>query len=367
MDLSRICETRAPMDVRCRPMTDAEGRDVLLVVAKMTWAVSPRGQAQLAFPIAPVQFFDRWRTETSRDAPGRRFESLVRASDAVEIKPGTEVILVGTAYPSHPEATEQEVSLRIETGRSSLQKSLTVTGPRVWVPTLRGMAPGPAGRMEPTPIVYELAYGGYDDSADPMVMEPRNPAGTGFLERRKGLYGKPAPVIEDKRAPLSSSSPAPAGFGPIPTHWSPRREMGGTHDDAWRRERAPLRPLDFDPRHHLCAPPDQWLQTPLLGDEAVEVLGATREGAWRFRLPRFAPEFNVTVRGETAVIDTHLDTFLIDADAGRVELSWRIAVPFPRKAEMLEKVLVYGVPPLPDSMVTDLAARVYGGGHVEDS
>ncbi len=365
MDLSRICETRAPMDVRCRPMTDADGRDVLLVVAKMTWSVSPRGQARVAFPIAPVTFFDLPRSD-ARTA-GRRFESLRRASDAVEKKPGTEVILVGTAYPSHPEATEQEVSLRVEAGRSSLHKTLTVTGRRVWLPSLLGMAPGPPARMEPTPLVYELAYGGVDDSGAELVLEPRNPAGTGFLERRKSLFGRPAPVIEDKRALLSSASPAPAGFGPIPPHWSPRRELAGTHDDAWSRERAPIRPLNFDPRHHCCAPPDQWLETPLLGDEAIEVLGATREGAWRFRLPRFAPEFNVTIRGETTVRDTHLDTLLIDADAGTVELSWRITVPLPRKTDHLEKVLVYGIPPLPDALVTDLAARVYSGGNVEDT
>ena len=206
-----------------------------------------------------------------------------------------------------------------------------------------------------------------DDGGAEKVLGHRNPAGTGFLERRKSLFGRPARVIEDKCALLSSASPAPAGFGPIPPHWSPRRELAGTHDDAWSRERAPIRPLNFDPRHHCCAPPDQWLETPLLGDEAIEVLGATREGAWRFRLPRFAPEFNVTIRGETTVRDTHLDTLLIDADAGTVELSWRITVPLPRKTDHLEKVLVYGIPPLPAALVTDLAARVYSGGNVEDT
>jgi hypothetical protein len=335
-------------------MSDREGRDTVVVIAKMTWAVSPRGQARIASPLAQISLSDIPR------GPGR-FASLKRPSDAVPEKPGTDVLLVGTAYPTQPDATEQAVSLRVETGKTTLQKTLTVYGPRVWQPSLLGLSPGPAGKMGPTPLIWELAYGGFDDSGE-FTAEWRNPAGTGFLERRKDLAGRPAPVIEDRRSPIASISPAPAGFGPIPPGWSPRRERGGTHDDAWRRERAPLRPLDFDPRHHCCAPEGQWSETPLLGDEAIEVLGATPEGAWRFRLPRFAPEFHVTLRGSTEVRETHLDTLLIDADAGTVELTWRVCIPLPRKTEHLEKVVIYGAPALPEPIVADLAARVYGGG-----
>lgn len=377
MDLTRLLESRVPMDVRCRPMADREGRDCVVVVAKMTWNVSPRGQARIARPVAPVVFADQPR-------PGGRFSSLRRASDAVEEKPGTDVILVGTAHPQQPDVTEQVVSLRVESGQQSLHKALTVYGPRVWHPSLLGLAPGPAGKLEPTPLVYELAYGGFDETDAQIEIEMRNPSGTGYMERKRGLVGRPAPVIEDRRFPLSGLSPAPAGFGPIPAHWSPRREHMGTYDDRWRTERAPLRPVDFDVRHHSSAPPDQWLSTPLLGDEAIEVLGATpapdpastgqkgragegaQLGGWRFRLPRYSPQFHVIVRGETTVLDPHLDTLLIDADAANVELTWRIKVALPRKTEHLEKIIAFGTPPLPEHIVADLAARVPGFGAPEE-
>ncbi|EYF06406.1 DUF2169 family type VI secretion system accessory protein [Chondromyces apiculatus] len=361
MDLSRLCQNRTPMDVRCVPMDDRTGREVLVVIAKMTWRVGPNGAATIARPIAPVRIFDVPRSDA-------RYASLRHASDAVDEKPGTDVLLLGTAYPSRPDATKQSVSLRVETGRTSLHKVLTVHGPRVWQQAMVGLTPGPSGKMGPTPLVYELAFGGVD-ATDPEVpvSDYRNLSGTGFHERRAGLVGRPAPVIEDPRLPLSSRAPAPAGFGPIPQHWAPRSERAGTHDEAWRRERAPLRPLDFDPRHNSCAPDDQWLETPLVGDEAVEVLGATPEGAWRFRLPRYAPMFHSTVRGRSFEHPTHLDTFCIDADARTVELVWRVRVALPRKTEHLEKVVIFGSEPLPHHIVAQLAASVFGEGSTAEA
>jgi len=337
-------------------MDDREGREVIVVIAKMTWAVSPLGAASIARPISPVRLADERVSDATH-------ASLRLPSDAIEEKPGTDVLLVGTAYPMQAGATEQLVSLRVETGQTSLSKVLKVYGPRVWQPSMFGLAPGPAAKMAPTPLVYELAYGGID-TTDPtrLALEPRNLAGTGFFERRARLAGHAAPSIEDPRTPLSSRAPAPAGFGPIPAHWSPRADRAGTRDEAWRRERAPLRPLDFDPLHNSCAPADQWLSTPLVGDEPVEILGATPEGAWRFRLPRYAPVFQATVRGQTFGVETHLDTFLIDADSRRVELTWRARIALPRKTEHLERVVVFGSARLPDAVVADLAARVFPRG-----
>jgi hypothetical protein len=103
----------------------------------------------------------------------------------------------------------------------------------------------------------------------------------------------------------------------------------------------PLLPPDFDSRYHVCVPPDQWSEMPLRGDEPVEVLGATPEGAWRFQLPRIVPGFSSFMGGRRAEHRTHLDTILIDADARTVELTWRAAIPLPRKYEMLERVLVF--------------------------
>lgn len=352
MNLDRLCDNRTLMQVRCEPMDDRHGRDVLVVIAKMTWAVTHLGQCSIAHPASPVRMgdipsSDKWQA-------GIRYPS-----DAVEEKLGTDIVLVGTAYPATENTTEQEVSVRVESKRGTLRKSIKVYGPRTFVPTLFGIAPGPPGKLTPTPLLYEFTYGGYDD-ADPknIVYERRNPAGMGFMERRYKQAGKPAPSIEDPKAPLSSRNPAPAGLGPIPVNWSPRAERIGTHDDEWHRERAPVRPVDFDLRFHSCAPPDLWSETPLTGTEPVEVLGATPEGVWRFQLPRYSPVFQSITKGLLSEHPTHLDTYLIDADQRRVELTWRARVPLPIKTEFLEKVLVFGSDPLPEQMVNELAAKV---------
>ncbi|MBK8259152.1 MAG: DUF2169 domain-containing protein [Polyangiaceae bacterium] len=377
MNLSRICVNRTPMDVRALPMDDPTGREVAVVIAKMTWQVGPTGQPTIARPISPVRVDDVPLTDAALLAAGHpilkspptdpyplpfsRPRSLRHASDGVPQKPGTEVLLYGTAYPSKADSTKETVGIRIESGRFTFQKNLTVTGPRVWQNSLLGFVPGPPGKMPPTPIVYELAYGGIDAS-DPnaVVTEIRNPCGMGFVERKFNLTGRPAPVIEDPKAPLSSRNPAPAGFGPIAAHWAPRSQKMGTLDDAWRADRAPVRPRDFNPRHFCAAPDDQWIESALLGDEAVEVVGLTPQGPWRFRLPKYSPIFHVIVRGITTQPETHLDTFAIDAETRRVEFTWRIAVPIPKKPDHLEAVHVFGSEPLPERVVANLAASVYG-------
>jgi hypothetical protein len=340
------------MAVRPAPMDDRHGREVLVVIAKITWAVSPLGAVSLASPQSPVRFSDVKLTDDPRG-------SIRYPSDLIDEKLGTDIVLLGTAYPQAEGATEQDVSLRVEARHGSIKKTLKVYGPRVWQSAMMGIAPGPASRLGPTPLLYELTYGGVDES-DPkdIVAERRNPAGSGFSARRLKIVGEAAPPIEDPRAPLSSRAPAPGGFGPIPAHWAPRVERAGSYDDAWRRERAPVRPTDFDVRHNSCAQPDLWSERPLVGDEPVEILGATPEGVWRFKLPRYAPVFTSIIRGRAEERATHLDTVLIDADERRVELTYRTSIPLPRKTEHLEKVVVLGSERLPEPILEELADRV---------
>ena len=102
----------------------------------------------------------------------------------------------------------------------------------------------------------------------------------------------------------------------------------------------PLLPADFDPRFHICVPPDQWSPAPLRGDEPIEVVNATETGVWKVQLPRIVPGFSSFCGGVRREHRTHLDTILLDADSLRVELTWRGAVPMPRKREMLEQVVI---------------------------
>jgi hypothetical protein len=270
------------------------------------------------------------------------------------------VLLVGTAHPPADRAvTEMDVSVRVETGRQTLSKVVRVYGPRTYIAGALGVVPGRPEALGPTPLVYELAYGGRDDS-DPLqpAAEPRNPVGRGFSRDWARLVGQPAPALEDPRYPLSSRAPAPAAFAPMASHWAPRQLLSGTFDARWRAERAPIAPADFDPRFNSVAPAELWSEEPLAGDEPIEIAGATAEGLWCFRLPPYRPVFRAAVRDASIEPRTHLDTLLIDSAERRVELTWRVAIPLPRKRQALGPITLFGEPALPESLVLELAQRI---------
>lgn len=315
-------------------MKDKSGRELLVVILKYTFAVAANGHVSL-LDDGPEPYL----TDTfNGDDPAT--SSIRKPSDLADEKPGTDILLVGHAHPPGPNATSADVSLRV----GPIQKTVRAHGLRVWQwGALSGLSPGPALTIrEPVPLVYDLAWGGLDLS-DPErpVGEPRNTVGRGVAREARSLIGEPAAQIEDPRSPIGRKNNVPAGFGAIHRHWQPRASFAGTYDQVWMEMKMPLLPDDFDPRFHVTVPHDQWSEVPMRGDELVEITGATPETKWRFQLPRISPGFSSFVGTKRSEHRTHLDTFLIDADARRVELTWRAAVPLPRKYEMLDSVRIF--------------------------
>jgi len=340
-DIDALIDNLTAFNVRAFPMIDRHGADVITAVAKVTWTVSAAGEVSYALPQRPIRPFDEMLT----DGP---FSSVTSPSDRVDEKPGTDVIMVGHAWPSGS-ASQMEVSLRVETGDRALAKSVRVFGNRVFIASGSGVSRSkPLAITAPVPLVYELADGGADiEGQEEALMDPLNPAGVGVARDKKKLVDTQAPQIE------SLSGEGPAGFGAIAEGWGTRSKYSGTFDEAWSRKRAPLRPSDFDPRFNCVANPDLWSETPLSGSEPVEVLGATASGVWRFKLPLFTPRFEATVDGEKRALDTHLDTVFIDANEGQVELCWRASVALPRKVARLQKMTVL----TRDNMPPEVAER----------
>ena len=329
MNLDDVCENNTAMVVRPFVLMDRHGYDVAVLVAKLSWSVSARGEVRYAIPQRPVRGQDlRLRDEG--------YSSISLPSDRVDEKPGTDVIMLASAHPpADQQVNEQQASLRLEASGRTIAKAVKVFGTRVFTKGLVGLNPGPAEPLTLTPIVYERAAGGVDPS-DPSknAIEPRNPVGRGVAIDLSTLIGSPAPQI------VCDGGREPAGFGAIASDWSPRNERSGTHDEAWMRGRMPVRPKDFDPRHNCCAHPDLY----------SEVLGVTPQGTWRFKLPAYGPRFECTIDGQTESLSTHLDTFLIDADAGEVELTWRASVRLPKKVERLQAFTVWEDPPMDEAI-----------------
>ena len=258
------------------------------------------------------------RAPEYRGAPG--WSSLRFDADVVAMKPTTDVVLNGTAYaPGGRPSTEFSVTMRV----GPIEKSLRVRGERRWKQGAFGIGPSTAEPVVSVPIVYERAYGGYDRTApDPKHhrLDTRNPVGCGIAAEADTLIGAAVPNFEYPDGAVAKRGPA--GFGAIDNFWSPRRELAGTYDDAWRRSRLPLLPADWDPRALLCSPIDQQPASHLRGGEEVELVNLTPDGRLRFTLPKIHLTFSTRIGRRSAEHRARLATIVIEPDHPRVIMSW---------------------------------------------
>lgn len=297
---------------------DKDGRRHWIVVVKGTFTIHPDGSTSLAEEqqdpaLAPVH---RGDPATS---------SLLYDSDMVLDKPGTDIVLNATAYAPHRRpTTEVNVGLRL----GSLHKVLTVQGDRVYERSLTGIvAPSPPRPFVELPIVYERAYGGFDDSSpDPAKQKlfDANPVGVGVAANAAFLVGKTAANVEYPGA--APGTRGAAGFGAICSHWSPRREHAGTYDARWAAQRKPLLPEDFDERFFMCAPLDQRIQPHLRVGEPLELVNLTPGGALRVTLPKiylaFTTEFAAYTGRTPMEHRAKLHSVIVEPDQARVMMVW---------------------------------------------
>jgi hypothetical protein len=249
--------------------------------------------------------------------------------------------MMGTAVsPNGRPLPEMLVALSVAKRR----KVVRVIGDRCWKP--RGAGFSAAKPFDAMPLVYERAFGGTHrlDDGHVVATDQRNPVGTGFAGQRSpnDMGGRSLPNLEDPRRPIqyATDQPPPACFGFVAPSWMPRRMYAGTYDDAWRRDRAPYLPLDFDRHFFNVAPADMTFARPLQGGEPVEVDGAGRRGPLRFALPQVCPAVAVQIAGARHAAPAALETVLIEADDGRLGLTWRAAVPCDKSALKIQAVVI---------------------------
>lgn len=294
------------------------GAEVWLVAVKGTFGVGDGqkailAQEQMEVCMAP-QF---WGDPES--------SSLLYDTDLVRTKDATDVLLHGSAYAQKGHhATRVDVGLKI----ANINKKLTVFGNRYWNSSLLGTRMTQPEPFAKIPVRYESAFGGTDEQADTpkeVGWEARNPVGLGYVTQSEHLPGRPAPNVEYADNLISSwkDRPAPAGYGPIAGHWTPRVELAGTYDEQWEKERFPLLPLDFDRRYYQCAPPDQQVHGFLKGGETVELFNLTPSGMLRFELPRVQLAFRTHfTRAGVAEHNAVLHSVIFEPDMPRVIMVW---------------------------------------------
>jgi hypothetical protein len=309
------------------PYLDEHGREVVLAIVKGTFELDAAGRLELAEEQAEVRVAD---VPYDPESPK---SSLRYVSDVCTRKQGTDVVVVGEAVSSRP-TTVLDVAVRVREQVATLR----IHGERLFYRAAVGIGIGPSAKFERAPVVYEKAYGGA--SADWTVVETRNPSGVGVAKRAADLIDTPAPRIEHPARPHTSASDkhAPMGFNAIPGHWSPRRELTGTVDDAWVRTRIPIMPKDFDIRFNNVAHPSLQLDPVAPGDD-VSVAGMTAEGALSFAMPRFPVVFyGLFDVGPKTVVRPHVDTLLIEPSRRRLEVVCRAHFPMGRGIRVLREI-----------------------------
>jgi hypothetical protein len=293
---------------------DKQGVHVWVVAVKATFDFAAGGPLKLADEQIPPLLEPEYRGK-----PG--ISSLLLDSDLLAPKPGTDILLDGSAHaPKERPAPSIPVSLRI----GKLEKQLIVHGPRVYYQGAMGLTTTAPRPFVTQPIHYEWAFGGSDlEDPDPrrQRIDERNPVGKGFAVDKRRLERQPAHVVEYPRG--DPAKVGPAGFGPVASYWSPRREHGGTYDARWEKSRKPLLPADYDERFALSAPEDQRLPGPLRGGEVVTLLNLTPEGAVRFELPRIQLAFRTRFGKRTTDHQGMMTTVFIDAEKRKLSLVWQ--------------------------------------------
>lgn len=309
---------------------DEDGRKSWVVVVKGTFDIRPDGTLALSDdPVPPMLVPVYFGVD---GASSLRYEADISGPKAA-----TDVVVNGTAHaPGGRPTTELHVALRL--GR--LRKIITVSGDREYQRTAGFVATGAARPFVTMPVVYERAFGGFDDQdPDPQRqrLDTRNPVGRGCAIRAGRLVGTPVANLSVPGLPLTAG---PAGFGAIASHWSPRREHAGTYDARWAAERRPLLPEDFDPRHHQHAPVDQQVTPHLRGGERVELVNLTPGGVLRFELPKVGLAMTTHFGFETTVHRPRLVTVIVEPDVPRVIVVWQSVLACHELVDRLDKTVV---------------------------
>jgi hypothetical protein len=307
------------------PQLDMDGSMVLVVLLKERFEVDLRNR------VKRVERAEIRMTDELWDPKAPDKSSVKYPADICLRKRATDVVVVGSAIAPRGRAVT-ELEVRVQVG--SLERHLHVHGSRVWTRGVMGLSPGPAAPFESVPLQWELAFGGFE--------ETRNPVGRGRVKDPAQLEGQLAPQIEDPQSRIRSPGKGlPAGVGAIGRHWMPRRQYAGTADQRWKEERMPLLPLDFDDRFNQVAAPGLTASAFLHGGEPVSVEGMFSTGPLQFNLPKL--HFFVGAQTDDGLVEHRpvLDTILLEPNERHLELTWRSLVPLPRNASKLRAIQVH--------------------------
>ncbi len=299
------------------------------VVVRMTLELGDHRVLRLSQEQTPLALKDEYIGEPAQS-------SVRTESDLAPAKPCADILVVGSARsPGGVPRPSWNVRVKV----ADLEKELRVTGPRAWVRGANGFTLTDPEPCTEVPLRYELAFGGVARDAEREVELESNPLGVGFAPDF-ALEGKDrieAPRIESPSDPVTdlSKAYAPQGLGVWGRTWPPRLHYAGTYDEAWKKERWPKLPKDFNFLYWCCAHPDLVAPGLLGGDEDILLDGFHPEGERRYRLPGHTV-YMLLERGTDKFEPRtmYADTLVLDLERNKAILVYRGILPWPRAVSL---------------------------------
>jgi hypothetical protein len=327
---------------------DVTGREHLVIVAKASWRIPEPGQRPRPIQPQPLVMADEFYGE-----PG---ESAMRyGSDFARFKPKCDVLFDACAHAPEGKAVKQ---MDVEVQVGAMKKRVRVHGPRKWQRILGLTQMGEAEPFTRMPLHYGYAFGGtrwYDKGLGKnkqRLAEAHlaNPSGLGYAGSKTAdqMHDEPAPSLEKPGKAVGSPGAKlePWALSAVARHWSPRRELAGTYDEAWQRDVFPLLPADFNEAYHQCSPLDQQIPH-LQGGEEVTLLGLLPGRAeLRFTLPQL--KLYAHVRRSQGATESRVlapDTLFFETEAHRFSAVMRATYPLHRHMQEFESITVNSLDP----------------------
>lgn len=311
-----VIDNATPLHVVAMAHEDLAGRPSTLIVAKGCWRLDTGRMAptehQMPLRTKPARrrIGDLGLDLAQRHVMADRLEEEIIWLDheLCPPKPCFDVIVAGNAHapegalPAHFDAAvrvgERAVVLRAFAPRC--RQSSRLLGAQI-VNVAAGV-----GRV---PMSYAFAGGAQG------LAEPSSREATHWL-----------PWLENPHPPATPAGAA-WGFGHWPENADHRRAHAGRYDDAWRRERSPRLPLDFDDRFHNSAHPAlQWPEAPPAGTP-IRLINLASSALIDTRYP----DLTLAVRaagadGVSKDARMRADTLLIEPDDNRLSVIWRASL-----------------------------------------
>jgi hypothetical protein len=321
---------------------DRKGAEQLVVATKATYAISDRGELQIAGEQDPFHLAEEFFGDPTAT-------SIRHEAELGPPKLTTDAFLVGSAVATDGQGSPRpapHVEVRFRIG--DREKVAMVIGNRYWVRSAGGVTFTDAEPFDAMPLMWENSFGGTDLTPSDSVhhsSEPRNPVGRGFRARHSQAEweGVPLPNIENPSDYLRSLGQVvePIGFGPVGRSWQPRVQYAGTYDERWIAEKMPLLPEDFDDRFHNAAPPDMVLPAYVAPGDWVDVVGCTTSGRVYFQLPDVRPAARVTVANDTRDMQMNCETVTVDTNRMLLTLLFKGAMRVHREVPRLRRTTIF--------------------------